>query len=102
MISDLIGSTTEPVIRKRMTRVARTMIAKAIGRWRVRLPWKSMKSAVAPPTSTVAHGGAATSRIRFTVDLLASELNGFAEIAWIAATQPCSGWGGATAATPGV
>ncbi len=32
MISDLIGSTTEPVIRKRITRVATTMIAKAITR----------------------------------------------------------------------
>ncbi len=57
MISDLIGSTTEPVIRKRMTRVETITIANAIGRWRVRLHWKSMNSAVAPPTSTSAPGG---------------------------------------------
>ena len=39
--------------------------------------------------------------MRFTVDWLASELNGLAEIAWIAVTPPRSGCGGATAATPG-
>jgi hypothetical protein len=79
-----------------------TMIAKAIGRWRARLPWKSTKSAVAPPTSTVAPGGARIARIRLTVDLLASELKGLAEIARIATTPPCSCSGGATAVTPGV
>ena len=31
MISDLIGRTTEPVIRKRITSVATTTIASAIG-----------------------------------------------------------------------
>ena len=59
-----------------------------------------MKSAVAPPTLTVAPGGAGRSRIRFTVSWLASETNGWAEIAWIAVTSPLSGWGGLTSATP--
>ena len=53
-----------------------------------------MKSAVAPPTSTVAPGGAGSARIRFTVSWLASEMNGLAEIAWIAVTPPRSGCGG--------
>ncbi len=90
MISDLIGSTTEPVIRKRITRVATTMIANAIGRCRTRLSWKSTKSAVAPPTSTVAPAGAGTSRIRSTVDWLASASNGLAEITWTTVTPSSS------------
>ena len=77
MISDLIGRTTEPVIRKRMTRVATTTIASAIGRWLARLVWKSMKSAVAPPTRTVVPGGGCSSRIAFTVSWLASEAKGW-------------------------
>ena len=54
-----------------------TMIPNAIGRWRARLDWKSTKSAVAPPTRTVAPGGAGMPRIRLMVSLLGSELNGF-------------------------
>ncbi len=79
MISDLIGRITEPVIRKRITRVAPITIASAIGRWEAMLDWRSTKSAVAPPTRTVVPAGVFSSRIRFTVAWLASETNGLAE-----------------------
>ena len=102
MISDLIGSTTEPVIRKRITRVAMTMIPNAIGRWRARLDWKSTKSAVAPPTRTVAPGGAGMPRIRLMVSLLGSELNGYSDTAWITVTPSSSRRGGRASATPSV
>src|SRR5262249_41411211 len=102
MISDLTGRITDPVIRKRITRVATTMIPKAIGRGRARLDWKSMNSAVAPPTSTVARGGAARSRIRFTVSLLAPELDGVSEIARITVTPSPSCCGGGAARHPPV
>ncbi len=65
-----------------------------------RLPWKSTKSAVAPPTSTVVRGGVGSARIAFTVSWLASEANGWAETAWIAVTPPASRRGGTTSLTP--
>jgi hypothetical protein len=61
-----------------------------------------MKSAVAPPTRTAVPAGGWIARIAFTVSWLASETNGWAEIAWIAVTPPLRGCGGATSATPGI
>ena len=52
------------------------MIARAIGRWRSRLDWKSTKSAVAPPTRAVAPGGGGSARIASTVPWLAPETKG--------------------------
>src|SRR5215207_5411185 len=101
MISDLIGKTTEPVMRNRMISVVPTTIASASGRWSLRLDWKSTKCAAPPVTSTVAPGGAGRSRIRFTVDLLASEMNELLEIAFTSVTPPSSRCGGSTAAIPG-
>ena len=78
MISDLIGSTTEPVIRKRITRVATTMIAKAIGRWRARL---RLEVDEVGGRAADQHGRPGRRRQRrgfaSTVAWLASEMNGF-------------------------
>ena len=49
MISALIGSTTEPVIRNSTTSVATITIANTSGRWCARLHLRSTKAAVCPP-----------------------------------------------------
>ena len=77
------------------------MIASAIGRWRARLLWKSTKSAVAPPTSTVVPAGLGRSRIRFTVVLARLGDEGVARRSPAIAVSPlASRCGGCTSATP--
>ena len=103
MISDLIGSITDPVIRKRITRVATTMIPKAIGRWRAqaRLEVDEVRGRPTDEDGRPRRRLDVADPVRRSPCSVA-ELNGFEETARITVTPSPSCCGGETAATPSV
>ena len=72
------GRITEPVSRKRISRVAIATIATTSGRWSIRLCFWSMNPAVLPETRAAVAAGGGRSRIAWTVSWAAAETAGSA------------------------
>ena len=76
------------------------MIAKAIGRWSSRLPWKSTKLAAAPVTSTSEPPGSGSARTSLTRSRLADSMKGWSLIACTTKSPFSSRCGGFTCTIP--